>query len=183
MEDAQIIEMYFRRDENAIRETQRKYGGLCQRIAEHILSDREDAEECVNDLYFQLWNSMPPVHPLNLSAYICRITRNQALKKLEFRSAGKRTPEAILPLSELEEILPDERCVDMEPEELGRLLSEFLRGEKTAVRNVFIRRYWFCDSVSEIAARYSFNESRVRSMLFRAKNRLRAYLKKEGFEI
>ena len=184
MDDLQIIELYFARDERAIRETDEKYGKLCYRVANNILSNNEDSEECVNDAYLNAWNKIPPTHPHNFMAFICKITRNLSLKKLELASAVKRASNAAVSLAELEEILPDDRIApDVMEEEIGRAISDFLRKEKEEVRNVFLRKYWFFDSIHDIAVRYSFSESKVKSMLFHTRNRLRDYLKKEGIEV
>ena len=184
MEDLEIIELYFRRDDRAIAETDTKYGKLCQRIAYNVLGSREDAEECVNDTYMGVWNAIPPARPGNFLAFVCKVARNQALKRLEFLSREKRRGEAVLSLEELEAVLPDERYTpDAMEEEVGKLISDFLRAQKEDARNVFIRRYYFFDSVREIAKRFGFSESKVKNMLFRTRNKLREYLIQEGIEI
>lgn len=184
MDDLQIIGLYFARDEQAIKETDVKYGRLCFRVANNILGNDEDSEECVNDTYLSLWNKIPPTRPYNFKAFICKIVRNLSLKKLEYTQAAKRTPNAVVSFAELENVLSDE-CInhDIDDEEIGRLISDFLRKEKADARNVFLRRYWFFDSITDIAARYSFSENKVKSMLFRTRNKLREYLRKEGVEI
>lgn len=184
MDDLRIIEMYFERSEKAIRETDRKYGSLCFAVAVNILGNDEDSEECVNDTYLNVWNSIPPTRPDNFMAFLCRITRNLSLKRLDYNKAMKRNPKSLVSFSELEDVLPDNRIVpDAENEEIGRLISEFLNHEKPDARAVFIRKYWFFDSVSDIAARYAFSESKVKSMLYHSRNRLREYMKKEGIVI
>ena len=184
MDDLQIIELYFQRDEQAVRETDAKYGRLCHRIAYNILGSREDSEECVNDAYMGIWNAIPPARPSNFTAFVCRITRNLSLKRLEFLTREKRSRDVLVSLEELEEVLPDDRIPqDAGEEELGRLISDFLRTQKEEARNVFIRKYYFFDSVGEIAERYSFTESKVKNMLLHTRNKLKAYLIKEGFEV
>lgn len=184
MDDMQIIDLYFDRDEQAIKETDVKYGKLCFCIADNILSNDEDSEECVNDTYFSLWNSIPPTRPNNFVAYICQIVRNLSLKKLSFNLAMKRTPNMIVSFSELEEILPDDHIdPNIGDEGIGKLISDFLSKEKEDSRNVFIRKYYFFDSIRDIAKRYSFTESKVKNMLFHTRNRLRKYLKEEGIEV
>ncbi len=184
MEDKQIIELYFARDEQAIQETDIKYGRLCTSVSYNILANASDTEECVNDTYFHTWNQIPPTRPLYFSAFLCKIVRNLSLKRLDYLTAKKRCPQVLVSLEELEAILPDDRMdPHMEREELGRIISQFLRTEKAEARNVFLRKYLFMDSVSDIAARYGYEESKVKSMLFRTRSRLRAYLKKEGVEI
>lgn len=184
MDDVQLIELFFARDEQAIKETDKKYGKLCFRVADNLLRNKEDAEECVNDTYLVAWNKIPPIRPSNFTAFICKITRNLSLKKLESANAKKRSPDAIISLSEIESLLPDNSfATDMTDEEVGKLISVFLRGEKELNRNVFLRKYWFFDSISQIAEMYSLSENNVKSMLFRTRNRLREFLKKEGFEL
>lgn len=184
MDDLQIIELYFARDEHAIKETDHKYGKLCFRVAKNLLWSDEDSEECVNDTYLTLWNKIPPTRPNNFTAFICKITRNLSLKKLEASNAMKRSADATISLSEIEETIPDRSIAPgIEDEELGKLISAFLWSEKELDRNVFLRKYWFFDSISDIAERYSMNENSVKSMLFRSRNRLKNYLKKEGIEV
>ena len=184
MDDLQIIELYFARDEQAIKETDRKYGKMCFRVAKNLLFNNEDSEECVNDTYLTVWNKIPPTRPNNFIAFICKITRNLSLKRLEISNAMKRSAGTIISMSELEKALPDQ-CIapDVEDEELGKLISAFLWSEKALDRNVFLRKYWFFDSISDIAARYSMNENSVKSMLFRSRNRLREFLRKEGIDV
>ena len=184
MDDLQIIELYFARDEHAIKDTDRKYGKLCFRVAKNLLFNNEDSEECVNDTYLTVWNKIPPTRPNNFTAFVCKITRNLSLKRLEMSNAMKRSADAIISLSEIEATLPDRSIApDIEEEELGKLISAFLWSEKELDRNVFLRKYWFFDSISDIAERYSMGESAVKSMLFRTRNRLREFLKKEGFDV
>ena len=184
MDDLMIIELYFARNEQAVRETDIKYGRLCFRLAVNILGNDEDAEECVNDIYLSLWNKIPPARPNNFMAFICKIARNLSLKKQDYNKALKRTSSSIVSITELEDILPDNSIApDVSNDEISRIISDFLRHEKADTRNVFIRKYWFFDSISDIAARYSFTESKVKSMLYHTRNKLRDYLKKEGVEI
>ena len=184
MEDQQIIDLYFDRNEQAITETNVKYGKLCHSVAYNILSNREDSEECVNDTYIGVWNAIPPTRPNNFMAFVCRIERNLSLKRLEYLKREKRSADVILSLDELSAVLPDERYApDISDEDVGRLISQFLRTQKEDVRNVFIRKYYFFDSVKEIAERYSFTESKVKNMLFYTRNKLKDYLIKEGVEI
>ncbi len=184
MDDTSIIELYFRRDEQAIRETAAKYGGLCLRVANNILGSREDSEEIVNDAYLAVWNAVPPAKPDSLRAFVCKIVRNQALKRLEYNTAKKRLSGSLVPLSELEEILTDgSPPPDASAEELGRLISRFLDTQSADARCVFVRRYWYFDKVSDIARRFSFTESKVKSLLSRTRSRLKQFLNKEGYNI
>lgn len=184
MNDTRIIELYYERSEQAISETASKYGRLCQGVAYRILGCAEDAEECVNDTYLNMWNSIPPKRPDNLRAFICKVTRNLSLSRLKRRTAKKRTPESIVSLSELGENVSDGRLpFDDERDEgeiIGKAISDFLRTESAEARNVFMRKYWFLESIDDISERYSFSQSKVKSMLFRTRERLRKYLEKEG---
>ncbi len=184
MNDFKIIELYLKRDEQAIKETDRKYGKLCRSIAYNILNNREDCEECVNDTYVGVWNAVPPTKPNNFMSFICKITRNLSLKRLEFINREKRSANMLVSFEELEAVLPDERySPNLSDEDVSRLIGEFLRGQKADVRNVFIRKYYFFDSVTEISKRYSFTESKVKNMLFYTRNKLKDYLINEGVEI
>ena len=184
MDDQRIIELYFARDEQAIRETDGKYGKLCYGIAYNVLNAREDAEECGNDTYNGLWNAIPPTNPKNLKAFAAKIARNLSLKRLEYLNREKRSAEGTVPIDELADILPDERYAPgAGDEEVGKHISEFLRTEKPDARRVFVRRYFYFDPVAKIAERYSFTESKVKNMLFNTRKRLKDYLIKEGIEI
>lgn len=184
MEDRRIIELYFERDEQAIQETKAKYGKLCHRIAYNILNNHEDAEECVNDIYAGVWNAIPPTRPNHFLAFVCKIARNLSLKRLEFMTREKRSQAVLVSLDELEAILPDERYAPaIRDEDIGKRISDFLRSQKEESRNVFIRKYYFFDSIGEIAERYSFTESKVKNMLFHTRNKLKDYLMKEGVDI
>ncbi len=184
LEDNRIIELYFDRNEIAIAETKNKFGRLCFGISKNILGDESDAEECVNDTYLAVWNKIPPERPNSLMAFVAKIARNISLKRLERNSAQKRRAFEYVDISELEEVLADdESAAGVTEEEIGRHINDFLSMEKEAVRNVFMRKYWFFDSVEEIADRYSFSESKVKSILFHTRNKLRRYLKEKGVHI
>lgn len=184
MDDTEIIELYFKRDEQAVKETDSKYGRLCRSIAYNILNNREDAEECVSDAYMGVWKSIPPARPYSLVSFVCRIARNVSLKRLEYIRREKRSQAVLVSLEELESVLPDRRYApDVSDENVGKLIGRFLRGQKEDVRYVFIRRYYFFDSVAEIARRCSFSESKVKNMLFHTRNKLRDFLIREGVEI
>lgn len=184
MEDFQIIELYFARDEAAIRETGSKYGRLCFQIAQNILFNIEDSEECVNDTYLAAWNAIPPKKPNNFMAFLCKIARNLSLKRLDYNMAQKRTPELLSSFDELEEVLSDSQIEErICNEDIGAAISQFLKTESTESRNVFIRKYWFCDSIKTISKTYGFREEKVKSMLHRTRNRLKDFLKKEGIAL
>ena len=159
-DDLRIIELYFERDEQAIKETDAKYGKLCHSITYNILNNHEDSEECVNDTYVGVWNAIPPSRPSNFMSFICKIARNLSLKRLEFMQREKRSADVLLSLDELAAVLPDERYApDVSDEDVGKLISKFLRTQKEDARNVFIRKYYFFDSIGEIAERFGFPES------------------------
>ena len=184
MEDFQIIALYFARNETAIHETSNKYGHLCFSIAENILSDMEDSEECVNDTYLGVWNSIPTKKPDNFMAFLCKITRNLSLKRLDYNRAQKRTPELLTSFDELEAVLPDHQIEhQISDEDIALTISRFLQMETPESRNVFLRKYWFCDSIQTISEAYGFREEKVKSMLYRTRNRLKGYLKKEGIAL
>ena len=184
MNDLEIIELYFERDEKAIKETDTKYGKLCHSIANNILNNEQDSEECVNDTYIGVWNAIPPTRPNNFMSFVCRITRNLSLKRLEAMARQKRSAATIVSLDELAEVLPDENIANGVSEgDIAKVISNFLRNEKEDVRNVFMRKYYFFDSIGDIAERFGFTESKVKSMLFHTRNKLKDYLIKEGVEI
>ncbi len=184
MYDAEIIEQLFSRNEAALKEVEASYGKLCSKIARNILHDGSDREECINDIYLNIWNAIPPNRPQNLPAFIAKLARNTCLKRVKFNTAAKRSSDAEISISELEEILPDTAAeFDITDEDLGKLLNCFLQNEKEESRNVFLRKYWFFDSIQDIAKRYSFSESKVKSMLYHTRLRLKEYLIKEGIPL
>ena len=182
MDDRSIIALFFARDERAIAETEQKYGKLCLGLARRVLGNEQDAEECVNDAYAGLWNAIPPADPDDLCAFACRVVRNLSLKRLRALTRQKCSRDMTVSFSELEEILSDE-AVDGREGEIGAAISAFLREQSEQVRGVFIRKYYFFDSVADIAKRYGFSQSKVKSMLYHTRNKLREYLTKEGIGI
>lgn len=185
MEDEKIIDLFWNRDESAIAETSSKYGRLCFYIANKILSSREDCEEVVNDTYMSLWNCIPTNHPNRLSVFIGKITRNLALKKYEYNSAAKRNSEASCSIDELEDIVSGGNYVENEFENkrIELAIDQFLLTQDPYKRYVFIRRYWYFDSIDEISGRTGFSESKIKSMLFHLRKGLKEYLEKEGINI
>jgi RNA polymerase sigma-70 factor (ECF subfamily) len=181
MEDKDIIRLYFERAEDAIGKTAEKYGSLCRVIAKNISGNDADAEECVNDTYLAVWNRIPPEEPTSLRAYIGRIARNIALDRFDYNTASSRNGSMNLVLDELSEILPDE-SVDMLSEEKALMdaLNLFLGREKARARIIFVRRYFYCESMSDIASRVHMQESAVRSSLFRTRKKLAMFLRKQG---
>ena len=185
MDDEKIIALYWARDEKAIVETSSKYGGLCNYIANNILSNYEDCEECVNDTYFAVWNAIPSRHPNKLSAFIGRIVRNLALKKYEYISAAKRNPSTVTSLEELGDCVSGTESVEsvIEKKCIGNMIDKFLWQQSEEKRNVFIRRYWYFDSIENICKRTGFSQSKVKSMLYEMRRKLREYLEREGIEV
>ena len=186
MDDHQIIELYWNRSEDAITQTDHKYGAYCRTISMNILHNQQDAEECVSDAYLAVWNSIPPQRPLMFSAFLGKITRNISLHLWQKNHAAKRGGgDTGLILSELEECLSDARTLEdaLDSRMIGRMLNSFLEILPQEQRVVFVWRYWYADSIEEIAARMQLSPSKVTSMLFRLRKKLRTYLEKEGISI
>ncbi len=184
MDDRDIVELYFDRDEKAIAETAQKYGKLCFNIANRIVGDKNDAEECVNDTYLGIWNAIPPQRPGSFPAFVVRIARNLALARLRYRTADKRRSDIFISLNELEDIIPSsDEFEDIDDKEVGRLISEFLLEEKEEYRNIFVRKYWYFDTVEELSEKFGFSESKIKSILFRLRNKLKVYLSEKGVQV
>lgn len=182
MDDNLIIELYWQRNQLAISETHLKYGHYCTNIAYGILHSQQDAEECVNDTWMRTWNSIPPQRPSKLSAFLGRITRNLALDRYDYLHASKRSTSFDQLLSELSDCIPSPQD-DFAQLELSQIITMFLRSLPQSQRNLFLRRYWYCESIEELAKRYHMTQSAVKSSLFRSRNKLKVYLKKEGIGI
>ena len=186
MKDIDIIKLYVERSEKAISETDIKYGNYCKSIADNILFNHSDSEECVNDTYLKTWNSIPPHNPQNLRTYLGKITRNLAINRYNIYSAEKRGGSSTdIIFSELEECIPSSFTVEEITDEklLIRILEEFLRKQSESKRRIFLRRYWYCESISQIAEELSFSESKVISVLYRMRIKLKEYLEKEGISV
>ena len=184
MEDEQIIELYFRRDQDAIVQTELAHGAKLNALANRILMNHEDAQECVSDTYMKAWETIPPTRPSYFYAYLAKICRFLCFGRLDWKNAAKRKAELVELTTEMELCIPDlSRERQLEAQELGRLLNEFLGTLNEESRNIFMRRYWFADSVAEIAQRYRIGESKVKTRLFRARNQLRSFLEKEGYAL
>ena len=184
MEDGQIIDLYWNRDQSAIQETAGKYGGLLERIAWNILRSRDDAEECVNDTYLRAWEAIPPARPSVLRAWLGTITRNLSLDRWQRARADKRGGAEIL-LGELTDCVPGGRGPQqaLEDQALAEHLSVFLRGLSRESRVMFLRRYWYGEAVADIAAGLGCGQGKVKSSLFRTRKALRTYLEKEGIAL
>ena len=182
MEDERIIELYFRRSEEAIRQTEAAHGQKLYQLAYGILYNREDAEESVSDTYLKAWETIPPTRPTHFYAYLAKICRFLCFGKLDWKNAAKRKAEMVELTAEMELCIPDlSREAQIQAQELGRLLNDFLGTLSEENRKLFMRRYWYADSVAEIAQRYRMGESKVKTRLFRTRNQLRVFLEKEGY--
>ena len=184
MQDGQIVELYFARNEEAIAATSAKYNSYCMQIAMNILHNREDSEECVNDTYLAAWNSIPPQRPEKLSAYLGRLTRNLSLNRYKSMNAARRGGgELELSLHELDECIADSSFIERGEEEVGKIISEFLYTRPKEARQVFVRRYFYNDPIAEISDRFGMSESKVKSMLHRTRLALKEHLEENGLNI
>ena len=183
MEDAQIIELYWQRNQSAIEETAGKYGPFLRDVSWNILRSDPDAEECVNDTYLRTWNAIPPARPTAFRAWLGRIARNLSLDRWKQAQAEKRGGGAMeLLLGELDQCVPAPNGTEqaMEDRELAALISRFLRGLPKDSRVIFLRRYWYGEDITDIARKLGCGQGKVKSSLFRTRKALRAYLEKEG---
>ena len=181
MDDAKIVSLYEARDEDAVKETQKKYGGLCRYIAEQILASREDAEECVNDAYVKAWNTIPPQKPESLGSYMGMLTRQLSINRYKQNRRQKRGGgQVAVVLEELQECIADKGDMPTADDiTLHDALNRFLRALPERERMVFMRRYWYTDEVGKIAADYGMSESHVGVLLYRTRKKLKEYLEKE----
>ena len=212
IEDAAIVELYFARSQDAIAETEKKFGAYLFKIAMNILTSRPDSEECVNDTYLRAWNTIPPQRPNILSTFLGKITRNLSIDRLRHLRAAKRSAQQThmetgmdgnvvsiigaqydLSLSELEEVIPSEtrpggRVADtvgeeLEAKELGRAISAYLRTISEEARKLFIYRYYDMESVKDSAALLGISEGKAKTLLFRTRAGLKTFLEQEGYRI
>lgn len=185
MKDDQIVALYWDRNEDAIRETARKYGAYLGKIAYNILSDVEDSEECVNDTWHRAWDTMPPQRPDCLRSYLGRIVRNLSISRLRQRTAQKRGGGLEVLLSELGDCLPSPRSVEQETEakELAEVISAWLRTLSIDDRSAFIRRYWYAESVSDLAHAWGCTPNQMTKRLLRLRRALQARLEQEGMAV
>ena len=185
-EDSRIVEMFFAREERAISAVSDKYGTALRRIAMNILGDDGLAEECENDAYLKAWNTVPPNDPsAYLFAYLAKIIRAAAIDRVRRQTAGKRSVQYTELTQEIEERMP--YMLTVEDEVDGSLLQDavgrFLQTQSSEKRGIFLRRYWFMDSIADIAKRYGVTKGKIKSVLFRLREELKEYLEKEGFKI
>lgn len=185
MKDSQIIELFHERSEQAIMELSQKYGTVCTKIAKNILKNSLDAEECVNDAYLGAWNTIPPQNPNPLKTYICRIVRNLSIKRYHSNTSIKRNSFYDAALDELENYIPSGKTVEseMSAKELAQIIDDFLDTLDKEHRVIFVRRYWYSDSISDIAERFHMSNNNVSVRLSRTREKLKRYLRKEGIKI
>ena len=185
MTDEEIVELYFSRNQTALSATAERYGGFLRAVSVSILHNGRDAEECVSDTYLACWNTIPPERPRSLKAYagaLCRNISFDCYKRSHAQKRGGGKTETLL--SEIEEFLPAEgQGSDYEENAAAEAINDFLSSLKTEERIVFVRRYWFSDDIKEIAARMGFSESKVKSLLFRLRGKLKEKLLREGIGI
>lgn len=185
MKDAEIIALYNARSEQAIAVTKNQYGRFCYGIAMNILRSPEDAEECENDTYHAAWRRIPPDQPRTLRAYLGTITRNLSISRYRAIRAAKRSPNVEILFSELEDCVSSKDCVDenIAAKELSETISRWLCGLSREARALFVWRYWYGESVSELSARFQMPNSRISQQLHRLRKQLKAFLRKEGIEL
>ncbi len=186
MDDNAIIDLYFARDQQAVQATAQAYGAYCASIAQRILDDRGAAEECVNDAWLKCWQSIPPQRPRSLKSFAGRIVRNLALSALRADAAQKRGGGQVrLALEELGEVVSGSDTPEgaLDRQAFRAALDGFLAGLPERNRNLFLRRYWYLDSVEQLARRFGMSRTQVTTTLHRLRQRLRVHLEQEGFEV
>ena len=178
IDDEKIIEMFFERSEQGIRELDIKYGRICHNLSYNIVNSRQDTEECVNDAYLGAWNAIPPVHPNPLLSYIVKIVRNISLKIYWRKEAAKRSGHYTIALEEIEGYIADPKTVEdeIEARELARIIEEFLNTLTLENRVIFMRRYWFADSYKDIAEFIGLSEKNISVRLTRIREKMKQYL-------
>ncbi len=182
MDDRNILELFFARSEQAVAALSAQYGTVCLKIANNILHNQQDAEECVNDAYFAVWNTIPPQSPDPLHSYVCRIVRNLAVKKYHTNTAAKRNSSYDLALDELEHCIAASESVEnaFDAIETARLIDQFLQTLEREKRILFIRRYWYADSIEDLAALFHTSKHTISVRLNRIRNKLSIFLKQTG---
>lgn len=185
MDDNQIIDLYWQRNENAISETDKKYGSFCHHIAQNILSLAEDAEECVNDTYYQAWDSIPPQHPRILRAWLGKIVRNTSINLWMKNHTQKRYAGMNLILDELEDCIPSSATVEheIEAQELTVFLNTWLASLSQNDRTLFMRRYWNGEAVNELAKEYGISPGKLAKQMYHLRQNLKISLEKEGYSL
>lgn len=184
MDDREIVRLFWQRDERAISEASEKYGKLCGKIACGILGNPQDSEEIVNNAFLRLWETIPPKNPEPFMPYLAKIVRNLALNRYKAEHTQKRfSGEFTLSLDELDECVPDGKSAKNDSAEIRDCLNVFLERQKPDVRRIFVMRYFFCESIEEISKKTGYSEGKLKSLLFRARNKLKSYLESEGISI
>lgn len=186
MEDAQIVDLYWERNEYALIKTSEKYGKLCFSVAFNILNNHEDSEECVNDTYLEAWEAMPPHRPNFLSAFLAKITRNNAIIRIRFLNRKKRKSiQTDILLSELDECLPSDKSAEDKFDEtyVAEIISKYLYSVSQNKAAIFVFRYFFCYSIEDLSAKTGYSQNKITSMLFRMRNELKNQLEKGGINI
>ena len=185
MDDKDIIELFFKRKEEAIVELSSKYGSVCTKVASNILNNKQDVEECVNDAYLGAWNTIPPQNPQPLLSYICHIVHNLAIKRYHFNSAAKRNSIYDVALDELENCFPSLSSVEEEINaiEIAKNIDTFLEMLDRENRVLFVRRYWFSDSIEELSKQFRTSKHNVSVRLSRIREKLRKYLIQKGVSL
>ena len=186
VKDSTILALYWDRVEDAVTFTKEKYGALCRSIARRLLNDARDVDECESDVYIRVWNSIPPERPTCLRAWLARVTRNIALDRSKYNAAACRSSVLAQAFEELEPWLTaagTDPQTALDAEELRRILNSFLRAQSSEARRFFLRRYWYGESVQEIAQAYGVKESKVKTSLFRTRERLRKELEREELKL
>ena len=187
-EDVKIIELLFKRDEEALTQLESKYKNLYKSILTRILSDGEDISECENDVLLALWESIPPNRPKNLSAYISKIARNISINKFKYNNCSKRSSGYTAALDELYECIPDKSSQNSldaveDQNRVKKIISEFLKNLDDESRILFIRRYFYLETVSELSKRFNISENKISVKLFRARKKLHTFLEKGGISL
>ena len=184
MEDAKIIDLYFARNEEAIRQTDAAYGRKLYCLADRILKNAQDSEETVSDTYLKTWETIPPKRPACFYGYLAKICRFFALGKLDRKTAAKRKAEVVSLTDEMALCIPDKRKeAEATAKEIGRTMNVFLSSLSQESRVIFLRRYWFCDTIAEIAERYGISQSKVKMRLHRTRAQLADFLNREGITV
>lgn len=181
MDDSKIIELFFARNQEAIQQTDKVYGRRLFLLADRIVQNEQDAEESVSDTYMKAWENIPPTRPAFFYAYLAKICRFLSMGKLDWNNAAKRKAELVELSAEMENCIPDvSREMQIQSQELGALMNEFLGTLSDENRRIFMRRYWYAESIAEIAQRFGLGQSNVKTKLMRTRNALRLFLEKEG---
>lgn len=184
MDDEKIVGLFLQRDERAISETTLKYGKLCGKIAYGILGNPQDSEEIVNSAYMRLWESIPPKQPNPFMPFLAKIVRNLALNRYKAEHTQKRfAGEFAVSLDELDECVPDKKSAPNDAGQIREALNNFLGEQKTESRKIFVLRYFYCESIEEIAAKTGYSEGKLKSLLFRLRQKLKNYLESEGISV